>query len=789
MRLVSLKVENFMIHEHEELVLMEPDGTPIDGIFYLAGESRWGKSSLIDDAPAYALYGHAATRVAASGVTTKDLKHKDHLDEVMRVEARFVFDDGSQMIVIRGLDEKDNTFAEVLEPDPDNPGEWVSVCNGAAPVNIYIKKRLGNLSARQFHHSFVARQKEIDALSELAGKKRRDAVHGMLGIAELEEAQKVIRQWQSERRARVNALEEELGGKSPEVQQQMLDEARRAVTDAEREVADKEREIARLQDRREEIAKELAPLEAASAAAARVEELSGQIERDRELIATLRVQVKQHQEAERELAREPELIERKHAADERLAEITDVYRRSSEYKRLKAVFADARRRLDALVRSRTPVLAGPGVAVAAEPLDAQAIRDRIRILENDGPRLKELVREREQQLERLRTSGACYACERPFEGEHDHERVIADLEKGVAELRAELYGMAQELEELRGKLPQAEQEERKARELEREIVAWETRVESVEADLERLAAEGEVREDLDAVVADGKAAKAAAADAAQQLAVVQAARGRLSPQAAEQLAAAEQRQRDREAELAQARKMLEEMRFDADRYRTLTEERAQVERALAAAEGALPPLKKAIDDARRRLEYAKAEIAAYADKQRRLQAERESLLRLSDLQQAMDLFARNLAEEIRPALQEMASAMLAQASGGDHVAMELDDDYNISVMDKDGIWYHAALLSGGERVRANICLRLALTRLVSQRTGVPVRFLVYDEPLHSQDPGHVQRIMDLLDSLRGFFPQIFIISHVGQLEDSEHVDYKVQLSAPPGRNRIQLLHA
>jgi exonuclease SbcC len=117
------------------------------------------------------------------------------------------------------------------------------------------------------------------------------------------------------------------------------------------------------------------------------------------------------------------------------------------------------------------------------------------------------------------------------------------------------------------------------------------------------------------------------------------------------------------------------------------------------------------------------------------------------------------------------------------------NNYEIEVETMTGSWIKASSLSGGEDVRANLCLRLALTRLVSQRTGVPVRFLVFDEPLPSQDPGHIERIMELFDSLRPFYNQQMIITHVGDIENSDYVDYVLQFTAAQGRERIKLVQA
>ena len=159
------------------------------------------------------------------------------------------------------------------------------------------------------------------------------------------------------------------------------------------------------------------------------------------------------------------------------------------------------------------------------------------------------------------------------------------------------------------------------------------------------------------------------------------------------------------------------------------------------------------------------------------------------LQTFLQGFVRKLAGDIRPALSEISSQMLAQISGGRHVAMAIDDNYEIEVERQEGNLLPSVLLSGGEQIRANLCLRLALTRLVSQRTGVPFRLLVLDEPLPAQDEGHCDRIMELLESLRPYYTQQFIISHVGDLRSSDEADYVIEFSEGSQANRVSLVHA
>ncbi len=83
--------------------------------------------------------------------------------------------------------------------------------------------------------------------------------------------------------------------------------------------------------------------------------------------------------------------------------------------------------------------------------------------------------------------------------------------------------------------------------------------------------------------------------------------------------------------------------------------------------------------------------------------------------------ARRSAECPRTQTTGRESVTPIQIAGGAHSALRIDDNYEITVQTEGGNWAKAGQLSGGQQVRANIALRMPLTRLVSKRTGVPVQ--------------------------------------------------------------------
>jgi exonuclease SbcC len=71
-------------------------------------------------------------------------------------------------------------------------------------------------------------------------------------------------------------------------------------------------------------------------------------------------------------------------------------------------------------------------------------------------------------------------------------------------------------------------------------------------------------------------------------------------------------------------------------------------------------------------------------------------------------------------------------------------------------------LSGGERTRLNLALRIALARLLSHRRGAESRLLAIDEP-EFLDAAGTAALATVLQGLTGDFDRIYLVSHVPDL--------------------------
>jgi exonuclease SbcC len=772
MILRMIEVKNFCGHEHEQ-VAFEPNG-----IVHLSGNSGYGKSTLIIDALAYALFGAKATRA-----NQQNLRNRNFPSEPMRVSVTFEFHDGTFMTVERGLNASGNVEAVVFEPDPENEGTSRIIEETPRKVQLYINRRLGGMNWRQFFSAFVCRQDEIRGLVELTGKDRKDRVHGMLGVHELRKAIDLIDRGLSTIRGNIAAQESKVAGRTSASEAERVrvaqDEAREA-----RERADKA--LALLQQLRAQLAEAqdtLRPMQQRDAAQTRARELEASVAAKQATLAELDRQLARQEESQRLLARAEEIQTAHEQVAAEVSALREEAARAAQRERLLAQLHTAAETRDEIrARLQSPVPALVHGDENPEGRTAAVVRARIETL-TTGIRYAQRERdERQCELERLRDTGECPTCLRGLGDRHSHDLVLDEIERRIAALQETIDEHEAESEQLTEALPELERVERARR-------ADETRLEVVEQQIvaldEQIAEIGDARP-ADVITPLGVDAAARERTLAAEVAALDAAKQTID-------ASLSARAETLRAEIADEQRELDEAQRDAgdpvdqEQLAALRERVTELQERVSRGGGRVPEILRVAEAAEQTAAKVEAEVAELQDDIAVLEGFQQHRQRHVDLKAYLEAFQQKLTSDIRPALEEMASEMLAQISNGVHVGLRIvSKSYDIEVETSDGIWIPAPELSGGEQTRLAICIRLALTHLVSSRTGVPVQFLIFDEPLPAQDAGHVEQILELLAALRSRYQQMFIISHVGDLASSEHVDYVLEFQQRRGTGRVQL---
>ena len=149
---------------------------------------------------------------------------------------------------------------------------------------------------------------------------------------------------------------------------------------------------------------------------------------------------------------------------------------------------------------------------------------------------------------------------------------------------------------------------------------------------------------------------------------------------------------------------------------------------------------------------------------------------------------------MRPEISDLASRYIRELTDGRYSEIELDDQYNIIVLE-DAI--PKPVISGGEEDLANLVLRLSISEMIAERAGQAFSLLILDEVFGSLDEAHRHNVVDLLRRLQGRFEQVILITHIESVRDDLDrvltVRYdessgtsRVDAEAPPGALQLDL---
>jgi DNA repair protein SbcC/Rad50 len=135
--------------------------------------------------------------------------------------------------------------------------------------------------------------------------------------------------------------------------------------------------------------------------------------------------------------------------------------------------------------------------------------------------------------------------------------------------------------------------------------------------------------------------------------------------------------------------------------------------------------------------------------------------------QGIEQTSESLRNRVKPQVERYMGLILPVITSGRYKAVQLDDDYTVRVFDPDaGEFKPKEVFSGGTEDQMLLAMRLAFAlALMPQAKGRNPEFLFLDEPLGSSDRVRRDGILALMHKeLSQNFKQIFLVSHVGDLE-------------------------
>ncbi|HSK98947.1 MAG TPA: SMC family ATPase [Rubrobacteraceae bacterium] len=240
-----------------------------------------------------------------------------------------------------------------------------------------------------------------------------------------------------------------------------------------------------------------------------------------------------------------------------------------------------------------------------------------------------------------------------------------------------------------------------------------------------------------------------------------------------------------EASLAQARERTteaseraEELRqeistlgFDERTYEAATERVSAAEARLSELRDAREKLGGDWKDADHRIERASTELKRFSSDRDLANRKAGEAARMDEMDALFTRFFKSLTARARPMLEAEASALVRELTDGRYERIEFDENFRVRLLDRFDDAYAIDRFSGGEADVANLSARVALSKIIASRGGgATLGFLILDEVFGSLDAGRRNNVLLALERLKRAFGQIFIISHVAEVQESALVD-------------------
>jgi exonuclease SbcC len=233
----------------------------------------------------------------------------------------------------------------------------------------------------------------------------------------------------------------------------------------------------------------------------------------------------------------------------------------------------------------------------------------------------------------------------------------------------------------------------------------------------------------------------------------------------------EKQEEDLKAQAATIRQILEELNAVLLRIAFSPEDLGRVDRDLQVVRQNLLRLGQLLERSRSEMGHREEEQGRLTGILERLEKDREEHDRLSEEIRMIELtrdqlngFTDHLLGVVRDQIQDETGRILSEITDGRYDTVFLDDNFELLVHDLGGD-YPVSRFSGGEQDDVAIALRIALSRYIAEMHELhDSTFLIFDEIFGSQDEERRGNIFRALRTLEPYFPQIFLISHVTEVQ-------------------------
>jgi len=165
------------------------------------------------------------------------------------------------------------------------------------------------------------------------------------------------------------------------------------------------------------------------------------------------------------------------------------------------------------------------------------------------------------------------------------------------------------------------------------------------------------------------------------------------------------------------------------------------------------------------IERVKSQLNRNEEQKRKLEREESEKSDYEKLKIYIGNFKNRINSQVSPRISKIASDIYSTITRGKYQLIEVSDEFDFFIYD-EGKRYPIERFSGGEVDLANLVLRIAISKTLSELNGgVGVDFLAFDEVFGSQDEERRYEIMEAFHTIKEQYRQIFLISHESEIKD------------------------
>jgi DNA repair protein SbcC/Rad50 len=788
MRLISLGLENFRQHKSTEIHF--PSG--LTGIL---GSNGSGKSTILE-AIAWALYGNQSgvTRGEADTLIWRLAPGKSSAI----AELTFAFN--GQTYTVKRSQSTSKSTAELRH-------DGKTIANSTKAVNEKLSQLLG-MTHQEFFNSYFTGQKDLNFLGAIKGATERERfIAKMLGYERLSEVQGAagkqgtLRDHRRQQERQVDLLAGSRG--DIEAIAAQIEQQQTALTEFQTQLANSNSVLIAAMDRKQALEPKILELEAdrdrfnhldrqrqvQQANLAQIDRQILQLNQERDRLATdaekyaaLSLEVADYEQMQAQVA---SLTEQKQAVIKRGDLQARAVKLESEITALQQQLAELEHVALSLSQSQ--------VAIAnyqtQQQVNAGELQTQTLIWQEQQADLKARIKTEQQNLKQITTqkgaiataghAGICPTCERALNQEYDtvidrFTTQINHLQLHISDWQSQLDSLTtppvqlSQLQTNQAQLAQTiAQEQKREQQLTADLAKqqlWSENLSAKQMECDRLITEiNHIPSNFDPSLYDQLIAQLSKLKPKHEDWLRLASAPQRLSQIDIQLAAQEQEQTQLLDAIAQIDQELVTLNFTEVEYQQLKAAIALATEDLESARQNYAEVQQQVALATRDLEAFQQQEVEFHRKDKEYQAAKQELALLDELDLAFTEMRQHLTEQIRPQLADSASIFLNQLTDGRYNAIEIDPKYNVVVLDDGDL---KPVISGGEEDIVNLCLRLAISQMITQRSGQPFSLLVLDEVFGSLDQGRQDNVLGLLHALEQHFEQVLIITHIESTKES-----------------------